>query len=321
MLRAIASHACTLAWVPNFALQFLARRVPPEDRAGLDLGTLRALVNCSEPVSAASVDAFLSAYGPCGVRRAAVTTSYALAENVFAVTQSPVGEAVEPPRVWVDPVALGHDGRVVVVPAASPGARCFVSSGPCIAANEVRIASDGSEALPPARVGEILVRSDSLFAGYYNRPELTAASFHDGWYKTGDLGFFHGRDLYVVGRKKDVIIVAGRNVWPEDIEAIACAHPAIHDGRAVAIGLYDPDVGTEAVVVAAEAEAEDALARRGPIELAIRGAVVTELGVTVRAVYVKPRGWIVKSTAGKPARRDTREKLLREHPELGGAAE
>jgi acyl-CoA synthetase (AMP-forming)/AMP-acid ligase II len=318
MLRAITAHGCTLAWVPNFALAFLAHRVAPEDRAGLDLKTLRALVNCSEPVSAASVDAFLRTYEPCGLRREAIATSYAMAENVFAVTQSPLGTA--PPRVWVDPEVLGRTGRVVAVPAGTDGARCFVSSGPCLAGNAVRIWDDTGAVPSTSGVGEIHVRSDSLFAGYENRPDLTAAAFQDGWYKTGDVGFVQGDDLYVIGRKTDMIIVAGRNIWPEDVEAIAGAHPSIHSGRAVAIGMYAPDIGTEEIVVAAEVETDDVLARPGPTQLAIRQAITTELGTSVRGVFLKPRGWIVKSTAGKPARRETRAKLLREHPELGDGA-
>ena len=165
-------------------------------------------------------------------------------------------------------------------------------------------------------VGEIVIRSDSLFGGYYNRPDLTAQAFRDDWYWSGDLGFFHDGELYVIGRKKDLIIVAGKNIYPQDIEEIVWNHPAIHDGRAVAFGLYNPDLGTEDILVVAEVEKEEQLKDSVEIERAIRSAIAAELDVTPRAIYLKPPRWVVKSTAGKPARSTTREKLLAEYPEL-----
>jgi fatty-acyl-CoA synthase len=130
------------------------------------------------------------------------------------------------------------------------------------------------------------------------------------------VGFAVDGELYVVGRKKDLIIVAGKNIQPQDIEEIVSSHPAIHDGRAVAFGLYNPDLGTEDIVVVAEAQHENELSNARAIEAALRNAIVAELDVAPRKVYVKPPRWIVKSTAGKPARSTTREKLIAEHPEL-----
>jgi acyl-CoA synthetase (AMP-forming)/AMP-acid ligase II len=205
----------------------------------------------------------------------------------------------------------------VAVPVSSKGAQasCFVSSGRCLSGNSVRILSPNRKGLSDYEVGEIVIRSDSLFDGYYNRPDLSAAVCIDGWYWTGDLGFCADGELYVTGRKKDLIIVAGKNIYPQDIEEIVSRHPAIHDGRVVAFGLYNEERGTEDIVVVAELE-NGVLTDIKQIERNIRDAIVSELDVAPRTVLLKSSPWIVKSTAGKPARSTTRDKLLREHLEL-----
>jgi acyl-CoA synthetase (AMP-forming)/AMP-acid ligase II len=192
----------------------------------------------------------------------------------------------------------------------------FTSSGRLLPNHELRIVSKSGTHLDDGGVGEILVKSDCMFKGYFNRPDLTAQAIVDGWYYTGDLGFLLAGELYVVGRKKDLLIVGGENIYPQDIEEIVATHPAIHDGRVIALGLYNPDLGTEDVVVVAEVEAAELLAEAAKTESEIRSQVVAGMGIAVRTIILKPPQWIVKSTAGKAARSATREKLLREHPEF-----
>lgn len=309
MLQLIGTHRCTLAWVPNFTLQFLARRVSVEDRGAFDLSSLRALINCSEPVRARSIDEFADAYSRCGLRRTALQASYAMAENVFAVTQS--RPESEPVTVSVDRTLLREDGIVARVPESNPRALCLVSSGLCLPATEIRVlGADGAEC-GPDRVGELVIRSESLFDGYYSRPDLTAKVLIDGWYHTGDIGFVSDGEVFITGRKKDLIIVAGKNIHPEDLEEVACRHPCIRDGRAVAFGLYDEALGTEEIVVVAEL-APGADRSTTEIERAVRASILTELGVAPRTIVFKPDRWIVKSTAGKPSRSGTRDKFLAE---------
>jgi fatty-acyl-CoA synthase len=311
LLQILDECKCTLAWMPNFAFQFVPRRTPRERWAEYTLSSLRCLINCSEPVRAGSLLEFQKAFG---IRDGVLQTSYAMAENVFAVTQSSMNQA--PATVWADGPQFRSAHRVVPVAPETAGAIPFTSSGRALPNQLVRILSDSGDPLPDERVGEIAIQGDCLFAGYYNHPDLTAQAMTDGWYHTGDLGFCHDGELFVTGRKKDLIIVGGENIYPQDIEEIVSANPAVHDGRAIALGLYNPDLGTEDIVVVAELNDEDLLARAGELESEIRSQIVAALGIAVRAIFLKPPKWIVKSTAGKPARSATGEKLLREHPEL-----
>ncbi|MGA9641873.1 MAG: AMP-binding protein [Terriglobales bacterium] len=314
MLAAISQHKCTLAWMPNFAFQFIPRRTRPDRRAEYDLSSVRALINCSEPVRARSMREFEEAFAGIGLKSDALQSSYAMAENVFAVTQSPLG-AQGPPRLWADAKEFRGAARIREVQEQAAQSVEFVSSGRLLPNHEIRIVADDGKQLEDGRVGEILVKSDCLFEGYYNRPDLTAEAIVAGWYHTGDLGFCWEQELYVVGRKKDLIIVGGENLYPQDIEEIAGRHAAVHDGRVIAMGLYNPSLGTEEIVVVAEVENEALLDKAEQIEREIREQVAAGMGVTVPTIFLKPPKWIVKSTAGKAARSSTLEKLGREHPE------
>jgi len=316
MLQIVSEYRCTLGWMPNFGFQFLARRVRPELRNQYDLSSLRALTNCSEPVRAESVNELRRAFGASGLKEGALHSSYAMAENVFAVTQSTVADGNGPCRVWADGARFRSEHIVSPMTEDTTGAMSFMSSGKLLPGNQVRILSDDGLIVDNGTVGEILIKSDCLFDGYYNRADLTEKAFLDGWYRTGDLGFYFDGELFVVGRKKDLLIIGGENLYPQDIEEVVSMHPGVHDGRVVAMGIYSPDLGTEEIVIVAEVESEELLAASPEIGAEIRRLVVAGLGVAARAVYLKPPKWIVKSTAGKPARSATRDKLLQEHAEL-----
>jgi acyl-CoA synthetase (AMP-forming)/AMP-acid ligase II len=316
MLEIVTECKCTLAWMPNFAFQFVPRRTLQNRWAQYDLSSIRALINCSEPVRADSMSEFKNAFAAIGLKAGALQSSYAMAENVFAVTQSDLDQPLGPARVWAD--GRRFRGNHVIVPVAenTPGSIRFMSSGRLLPNHELCIVSDSGEILSPGHIGEILVKSDCLFDGYFNRPDLTANAIIQGWYRTGDLGFYVDGELFVVGRKKDLLIIGGENIYSQDIEEIVATHPAVHDGRVIAMGMLNPDLGTEEIIVVAEVEREGVLANAAEIEREVRSRVVAGLGVAVRTVFLKPPKWIVKSTAGKPSRSATRDKLLQEHPEL-----
>jgi fatty-acyl-CoA synthase len=303
LLQALSSEGGTLSWLPNFAYNLTADRVHEDDMEGVRLDRVRMLVNCSEPVRAESHERFARRLAPFGLRREALAACYAMAETTFAVTQTAPG--VEARRLVVDREELGR-GRA----APAPGGRACVSSGRPIDGCEVRIEDEAGRALGEGAVGEIAVRSVSLFDGYRNDPARTAEVLRDGWYLTRDYGFFHEGEIYVVGRKKDLIIVAGKNVYPEDVEDAVAAVEGVIPGRCVAFGLEDERAGTEEVCVVVESEREEA-AEKARLGRAIQQAGMA-IDLTIAKVFVVPPRWLIKSSAGKPSRRDNKERAVRE---------
>lgn len=304
LLEALSEERGTLSWLPNFAYNLIASRAHDDDIAALDLSSVRMLINCSEPIQARSHERFAARFAARGLGPDKLAGCYAMAETTFAVTQTRPGQ---------EAVARSFDrealSRGVVTLAHDPDrGRVCVSSGKPVDDCSIRIVDETGEDRGEAQVGEILVRSASLFEGYRNDPERTAASFTDGWYRTGDLGFLHEGELFVAGRRKDIIIVAGRNLAPEDIEAVASEVPGILPGRVVAFGVLEPRSGTEEVWVAAETEAEDAGQLARLRDLLVRAAMTIDVSVA-RCVLVPPR-WLIKSSSGKLSRALNKERAL-----------
>lgn len=305
LFRAIARDGGTLAWLPNFAFNHLVRTVRSSE-AG-DLSRMRAFIDCSEPCKAASLEAFAKAFALAGARLDQMQTCYAMAEAVFAVTQSPVGT---PPRVLSIDLQALSEGLVTILDGGTP----LVSVGTFLPGFSGRILGPNFEDCPPGRVGEIAIRGPSLFGGYYRSPEASAEPFHEGWFRTGDLGFICENYLYVTGRIKDVIIAYGRNFYSHDIEAIANAVADVKPGRAVAFGLYNDGAGSEDVIVVAETEAADS-AVHSRISAEIKRLVLENLNLSVaRVVLVKPK-WLLKTSSGKINRAANADKY-RSHLEI-----
>lgn len=312
-LEALAQEKGSVSWLPNFAYNILAARISDAEAKDLDLSSVRLLVNCSEPIRAESHDRLIRRLGPAGLRREALSGCYAMAETVFAVTQTAPGR--EASRLFADGEALQQgEWRP---PREGKAARTCVSSGVPIADCEVRIVDGSGAAQPADRIGEVAIRSASLFDGYRNYPEKTAEVLRDGWYYSGDLGFIHDGELYVIGREKDVIIVAGKNLYPEDVEDAVGGVAGVIPGRVVAFGVESAEDGTEQVWVAAETTVEGTDARRRLI-LAIKQAAMA-IDVTLSQVHLLPARWLIKSSAGKPSRKANQERLLnRDVSALGG---
>jgi acyl-CoA synthetase (AMP-forming)/AMP-acid ligase II len=232
-----------------------------------------------------------------------LAVSYAMAENGFAVTQSPPGQGTRVEHV--DGRALAEELVARPAPAGAPGSVARVSCGLPIGGTQVQVVDDRRRPLPERRVGEVAIRGDCLFSGYYRRPELEP--FHDGWYLTGDRGYLAGGELTIVGRARDLIINAGKNIYPQDIETIVSAVEGVHPGRAAAFGVSDEREGTELIAVVAEVDEAGEEGRRR-IAAAIRQAVARESMVTVSYVHLAPPKWLIKTSSGKVNRAANREK-------------
>lgn len=312
LFQAVSKYRGTLAWLPNFSYNFCAQKVRERDMAGIDLSSLRILTNCSEPVKWESHQAFYEKFKAYGLREEVLNCSYAMAENVFGVTQTPPGTL---PKVdEIDREAYIHD-RVAREPLAGKTILKMMSSGRVLPNTRIRILNPEGQDVPDRVIGEIALQSDCMLTGYYNRPDATAAALRDGWYLTGDYGYSLDGEIFVSGRKKDMIIVGGKNVYPQDLESLAYEVPGIHAGRAVAFGIEDEKAGTEEVVIVAEVDSDD-LAERQEIADALRRHVSQNSAIVLRYVHLVGPKWIVKTSSGKTARSANREKYLMEIREV-----
>jgi len=305
LLRAIAAHRGTLCWLPNFAYNHMARRIRQRDKEGLSLASMRLFINCSEPVRHDSHQLFLEKFAANGVTAVTLGVSYAMAENTFAVTQTPPGQ---PARLDViDGSALQSTGCAKPVPPDHDQADVRVSCGPPIRGTAVRVLDGNGRSLPDRTVGELAIRSPYMLSEYYHRPDLQP--FHNGWFRTGDRGYLADGEVFVIGRSKDLIINAGKNVYPQDVEAIVNGVPGVHAGRAVAFGVPDDREGTELIAVVAETAVSDSAARQ-ELAKAIRQEVARQSTVTVSFVELVDAKWLIKTSSGKIARAANRDKWL-----------
>jgi acyl-CoA synthetase (AMP-forming)/AMP-acid ligase II len=266
---------------------------------------MRLFMNCSEPVRADSHQMFLKRFGTIGVTADMLGVSYAMAENTFAVTQTEIGR---PTRLdFIDRLALVEKGEAVPVTEDSLDGVLKVSCGRPIPGTLIRIVNEGGRPLPERQVGEVAVRSNCMLSGYHNRPDIEP--FQDGWYLTGDRGYLAEGELFVIGRSKDLIINAGKNIYPQDIEAIVNEVPGVHPGRVVVFGVLDEREGTELIVVVAEVEMADKSEQK-ELKKAIRQEVARRSMVTAAYVTLVERQWLLKTSSGKIARAANRQKWV-----------
>ena len=319
-LKAISRYRATTSGGPNFAYELCVGKIRPEERADLDLSCWKVAYNGAEPVRAETLDRFAEAFGPLGFRREAFYPCYGLAEATLFVAGGQRGTS--PPVREVDAASLERGLAKEAAPEAPK--RRLVSCGRSWLGQEILVVDPESGRLRvEGEVGEIWIAGPSVAGGYWNRPEETAATFGatlpglegETWLRTGDLGFLAGGELFVTGRAKELIIVRGRNLYPQDVERTAeASHPGLRAGCGAAFSVEVEGEERLVVVQEVEREAEKRWAQEpGALSAAaeaVRRAVAEEHEVAVHAVVLVRTGTVPKTSSGKIRRRSCREDFL-----------
>ncbi len=298
----LSAPACWLEWIseyrgtitvgPNFSYALAARALRRAD--GLDLSSWRLALNGAEPVDPSAVEAFCAAGAPHGFDAAAAFPVFGMAEATLAVTFPDLGLGMEVDTV--DSAALEHERHAAPASGGTGVARRLATLGRPLRGFELRVCDpESGRVLRDREVGELELRGPSVTPGYYRRDDATAVAFRDGWFRTGDLAYLVDGRLVVCGRFKDMIIVGGRNVFPEDIERAAGTVDGVRAGNVIAFG-SDRRRGREQIVVVAETRADDDTA---PVRDAVASRVSDAVGVPpVDVVLVRP-GTLPKTSSGK----------------------
>ncbi len=314
-LQAITRYQGTISGAPNFAYDLCVKKIRPEEREGLDLSTWQTAFCGAEPIRAETLDRFAETFAPHGFRRAAFYPCYGLAEGTLLVSG---GEGAGIPVVKAVQRADLMENRVVPAAGSEGGSQLLVGSGGSLPGQRIRIV-DPVTCLPcaPEEVGEIWVSGPSVAQGYWGRPEETEGAFRahladtgaGPFLRTGDLGFIHEGELFVTGRLKDLIIIRGRNYYPQDIEGtVENSHPALSPSAGAAFSIEQG--GEERLVVVHELAREHRNADADEVIAAVRRAVTGHHDLQVQAVVLLKPHSIPMTSSGKVKRHACRAGFL-----------
>jgi acyl carrier protein len=315
-LERISEHRGTVAAGPNFAYELCLGKIEDRELEGLDLSSWRLALNGAEAVLPSTLERFAARFAPLGFRREALLPVYGLAESSLGVAFPPPGRG---PRIdRVRRAALAEGAATPTNGSGSgPVERDEVvelpSCGVPLAGHELRVADERGRELPERMVGRVQFRGPSACRGYYRDPEATRALYDGEWLRSGDLGYLADGELYLTGREKDLIIRAGRNLSPVEIEEVTSAVAGVRAGCVAAFGMgagAGSSAGTERLVVVAETRAEGEH-ERGPIREAVLAAVAERVGVAPDEVVLGPPGTVLKTSSGKIRRAAMRDLHLR----------
>ena len=306
-LTMLSRHRGTISAAPNFAFDLCVKRVTDDEIAGVDLSAWRLAVNGSEAVTADTLTRFSARFAASGFRATALAPMYGLAETAVGLTATTPDRG---PRV--DTVCRDTFERTRYAAPAQSDERSplrFVSCGTPLPGHEVRVVDADGHAVRERAEGRIEFRGPSVTAGYHRNPALTRAAIRAGWMDSGDLGYVADRELYVTGRRKDIIIKAGRNLYPQEIEDLVGGVPGVRRGCVAAFGVPDPALGTERLVVVAETRARDR-DTQARLHAAVVEQVIDAIGLPPDTVVIAAPGAVLKTSSGKIRRSATRDAYL-----------
>lgn len=303
-LRSISDSRATLSPAPTFAYDILTSRVADHRFAGVDLSSWRIAWVGAEPIFLDTLERFQRRFEAYGFSPAALKPCYGLAESTLAVS---IMADKEPPKaLWVNQRALRERGVAEMATPSSVGAAPIVCVGSPLTGTEVRIVGPDGRTNTDRQQGRIQVRGTSVMSGYVGDAE---SPFDGDWLETGDLGFCSGRELYITGRTKDLIIRGGVNIHPQELERAAQSVGGVRLGQAAAFSVVWHEEGREEVVLVVETK-EGAAEKRSVIVDEVMRETVSRVGVRIDRVELVPPGFIPKTTSGKIQRAVCRDKLL-----------
>jgi 1-acyl-sn-glycerol-3-phosphate acyltransferase len=304
-LWAIHDHRGTISAAPNFAYELCLRRIDEHDIEGLDLSSWQMALNGAEPISPETVMRFCERFAPYGFRPQTMTPVYGLAESSLGAAFPPPGRGVQIDRVQREPFA--RSGQAIPALADDATALRFVSCGHPLPGHQIRIVDATGYEVADRHVGQLQFKGPSSTSGYYRNPEETRRLFAGDWLNSGDLAYIAGGDVYLTGRVKDLIIRAGRNIYPHELEEAVGNLPGIRKGCVAVFGSPDPVSGTDRLVVVAETRETEAREREG-LRQQIESSVVDLLGTPADDVVLVPPQTVLKTSSGKVRRAACRER-------------
>ncbi|MEU7476423.1 AMP-binding protein [Lentzea sp. NPDC042327] len=299
-LRYFADQRIAFFTGPNFAYDRILDAAAAGRLDGIDLTGWKAAINAGEPVASSTLRRFDELLGPLGARPTVMTPGYGAAEFCVGISLQPAGRVAK--VVHVDRASLRDGGRVVVHDGPEPGAVPVVSQGPAFPGVEFRITDGAGGELDEGHFGEIEARGANMLRGYLDDRAATDAAIRDGWFRTQDTGFVLGGELYVSGRRSDMIVVAGRNFHAHDVETAVRDLDGVYQRHVVVVA----DVSRERMVVVAETQTDDQAA----LVAGIRARIADEVGLADVDVRLVARGWLPRTSSGKWRRGEVRERLF-----------
>jgi fatty-acyl-CoA synthase len=305
----MSRHGATITTAPNFAWAVLARQLARLDPGTLDLSRLRVAGNGAEPIDPATMHAFIEVAARFGLRPEAVNCCYGAAESTLVISMSAMGDPMLLDVVDAD--ELERNRRAVPPSDTAAGVRRLPMLGRPFPSVTVRVVDDKDNPLGERQVGRLQLSGESVTDGYLTGYGYEPARDEDGWLDIGDEGYLVDGQIVVCGRRKDIIIMGGRNIYPTDIERAAAGVQGVRDGNAAAIRLMTGDQGVarESFAVLVESRAFDDEAAADRISREVTSQIVAEIGVRPAVVRVLPPGALPKTPSGK-LRRGTARELL-----------
>ncbi len=299
-LHLISRNKGTISFSPPFGYELCARRLRPGEAENFDLSHWRVAGVGAEMIRPETLEHFAEALAPSGFDSKAFLPCYGMAECSLAISFAPLDQGISVD--YVDSDRLAHDYEAIPVNPREQTSRTnpFVDCGAPLPDYEFAIRDEQGHALPERRVGIIHVRGPSVMSGYFGEPEITRETLsEDGWLNTGDVGYRIGNRLVVTGRKKDLIIIHGRNIWPQDLEYLAEQQPEVRPGDALAFAAPAPD-GTDITVMVVQCRERDP-AKREDLVHRLRRLVHEELGIDC-IVELVPLHTLPRTSSGKLSR-------------------